>query len=93
MFAAARPLLFGLVLTRRNRMQFNAIIEHDRNGFFAYVPVLKGCMSQGDTLEEALGNIKEALELYLEDMDDQEKEQLTESSYIIAPLEVESVHV
>ena len=74
-------------------MQFNAIIEHDGDGFFAYVPALQGCMSQGDTLEEALDNIKEALELYLEDMDDQEKEQLTESSYIIAPIEIEPAHV
>ena len=46
-------------------MQFNAIIEHDQDGFFAYIPALKGCVSQGDTLEEALSNIKEALELYL----------------------------
>ncbi len=74
-------------------MQFNAIIEHNEDGFFAYVPALKGCMSQGDSLEEALGNIKEALELYWEDMDNKEKEQLTVSSYIIAPLEVKSVHV
>jgi predicted RNase H-like HicB family nuclease len=74
-------------------MQFNAIIEHDRDGFFAYIPALQGCMSQGDTLEEALVNIKEALELYLEDMDDQEKEQLTVSSYIIAPIEVKPAHV
>ena len=74
-------------------MQFNAIIEHDQDGFFAYIPSLKGCVSQGDTLEEALSNIKEALELYLEDIDDQEKMQLTESSYIIAPIEVDPVHV
>ena len=74
-------------------MQFNAIIEHDQDGFFAYIPALKGCVSQGDTLEEALSNIKEALELYLEDIDDQEKMQLTESSYIIAPIEVDTVHV
>ncbi|MCD6586201.1 MAG: type II toxin-antitoxin system HicB family antitoxin [Desulfobacteraceae bacterium] len=32
-------------------MQINAIIEHDQDGFFAYVPSLKGCVSQGDTLE------------------------------------------
>ncbi|MCI5122562.1 MAG: type II toxin-antitoxin system HicB family antitoxin, partial [Candidatus Electrothrix sp. AUS4] len=41
-------------------MQFNAIIERDRDGFYAYIPALQGCMSQGDTLEEALANIKEA---------------------------------
>jgi predicted RNase H-like HicB family nuclease len=39
-------------------MQINAIIEHDRDGFFAYVPALKGCVSQGSTVEDALENIK-----------------------------------
>ncbi|MCI5121831.1 MAG: type II toxin-antitoxin system HicB family antitoxin [Candidatus Electrothrix sp. AUS4] len=72
-------------------MQFNAIIERDRDGFYAYIPALQGCMSQGDTLEEALANIKEALELYLEDMEEQEKERLSESSYIIAPITVEPI--
>lgn len=71
-------------------MQFNAIIEHDQDGFYAYVPSLHGCVSQGDTLEEALANIKEAAELYLEDMDEQEKERISNSSYIIAPIQVES---
>ena len=54
-------------------MQINAIVEHDQDGFFAYIPSLKGCVSQGDTLEEALRNIKEALELYIEDMDEEER--------------------
>ena len=72
-------------------MQFNAIIERDRDGFYAYIPALQGCMSQGDTLEEALANIKEALELYLEDIDEEEKKRLSESSYIIAPITVEPV--
>ena len=47
-------------------MQINAIIEHDQDGFSAYVPSLKGCVSQGDTLEGALANIKEAIDLYLD---------------------------
>ena len=49
-------------------MQINAIIEHDKDGFFAYVPSLKGCFSQGDSLDGVLENIKEAIELYLEDI-------------------------
>ena len=49
-------------------MQFNAIFEKDQYGYFVYVPALKGCVSQGDTFEEALKNIKEAIELYLEDL-------------------------
>jgi len=41
-------------------MKFNAILEKDEYGYFAYVPVLKGCVSQGDTFKEALQNIKDA---------------------------------
>ena len=73
-------------------MQFNAIIEHDLDGFFAYVPELKGCVSQGDTLEEALYNIKEAVELYLGDLDDEEKIRFSKKDYIIAPIEVDIIH-
>ena len=53
-------------------MQFNAIIEKDDYGYFAFVPSLKGCVSQGDTMEEALRNIKEAIELYIETLNPDE---------------------
>ena len=33
-------------------MQFNAIIEQDKDGFYTYVPSLQGCVSQGGTLED-----------------------------------------
>jgi len=35
-----------------------------------YVPSLPGCISEGDTVEEALKNIQEAIELYLEPVED-----------------------
>ena len=73
-------------------MQINAIIEHDNNGFFAYVPSLKGCVSQGDSLEEVLENIKEAIELYLEDIGNEERNAIMKKSYIIAPIDVGEVH-
>lgn len=41
--------------------------EETEGGFSVWVPDLPGCASQGETLEEALENIKEAIELYLED--------------------------
>jgi predicted RNase H-like HicB family nuclease len=42
------------------------VIEKDEHGFYAWCPELKGCQSQGLTLEEVMANIKEAAELYLE---------------------------
>ena len=40
--------------------------EQDDGGFTVYAPSLPGCISEGDSLEEALENIKEAIELYLD---------------------------
>jgi predicted RNase H-like HicB family nuclease len=42
----------------------------DEGGFTAYVPTLPGCISEGETRDEALCNIREAIELYLEPVDD-----------------------
>ena len=48
-------------------MRLTIVLEpQEEGGYTAYVPSLKGCVSEGDTKEEALRNIKEAIELYLE---------------------------
>lgn len=52
-------------------MRFKIILEEsDEGGFTAYAPSLPGCISEGDTQEEALKNIHEAIELYLEPTED-----------------------
>ena len=45
--------------------------ESDEGGYTVYVPSLPGCISEGDSEEEALENIKEAIELYLEPVEDE----------------------
>lgn len=48
-------------------MVFKIVLEpSDEGGFTATVPVLPGCVSEGETVEEAMANIQEAIELYLE---------------------------
>jgi predicted RNase H-like HicB family nuclease len=48
-------------------MEYDVVIEQDETGaFIADVPILPGCHSWGETKEEALANVKEAIELYLE---------------------------
>jgi predicted RNase H-like HicB family nuclease len=48
-------------------MTLKVVIERGENGFFAaHCPSLKSCWSQGRTREEALTNIREAIDLYLE---------------------------
>lgn len=42
--------------------------QADEGGYVAYVPLLSGCHSQGETLEEAEANIAEAIEAYLESL-------------------------
>jgi len=55
-------------------MKFKVVIEEAEEGGYAiYVPSLPGCVSQGETKEEALKNIREAIEVYL-DIDDAEIE-------------------
>ena len=52
---------------------FNVLLEPDEEvgGYVVSCPALLGCYSQGDTIDEALGNIKEAILLCLEDMEAQ----------------------
>ena len=50
-------------------MKYRVLIEQDEDGVFvAEVPSLPGCISQGDTREQAVENIKEAIALYLESL-------------------------
>jgi predicted RNase H-like HicB family nuclease len=52
-------------------MKLKVVIENGEDkGFTVYVPSLPGCVSEGNTREEALKNIKEAISLYLEPTED-----------------------
>lgn len=75
---------------RRTGMKYkmSAVIEHDANGYFAYSPELKGCFSQGGTYEEALENIKEAMELYLETLSAEERKELSSKSISMTSMEI-----
>lgn len=62
--------------TEKEVLTFNAVfLEEDDGGYSVNVPALPGCFSQGDTFERAASNVKEAIELYLED-ESEEKEWL-----------------
>ncbi|MDE2320862.1 MAG: type II toxin-antitoxin system HicB family antitoxin [candidate division NC10 bacterium] len=52
-------------------MKLRVVLElSEEGGYTALVPSLPGCISEGDTREEALRNIEEAIRLYLEPVDD-----------------------
>jgi predicted RNase H-like HicB family nuclease len=56
-------------------------------GFHAYCPALKGCHSQGDSLDEAIDNMREAMEAYIESME-AHGEPVPREDLLIAPVEV-----
>jgi predicted RNase H-like HicB family nuclease len=57
------------------------VVESDSDGYFVSCPALQGCYSQGDTYEEAVVNIKDAIRLHLDD-------RLADREEIPAPVSV-----
>jgi len=69
---------------------FNYIIifeKEDDGGYHVFCPTLKGCHSQGDTYDEALTNIQDAIKLYLESLIDH-NEPIPEEDIMIKSLKV-----
>ncbi len=68
--------------------QYTAVFEpEERGGYSVIIPALPGCISQGETFEEALANIKEAAELYLEDLKEGEIPK-EEKPIVVSPIQV-----
>jgi predicted RNase H-like HicB family nuclease len=66
----------------------SVVIEKNDNGFYAWCPELKGCQSQGATLEEAIASIKEAIELYLDTLPIGERDILFSREILTTAVEV-----
>lgn len=47
--------------------KFTVVIEKDKDGYFAFCHELQGCYAQGDTYEEAIENITDAIKLHIQD--------------------------
>lgn len=58
---------------KKEIFKFNAVfLEEKDRGYSVSVPALPGCFSEGDTFEDAVKNIQEAIQLYLEDENEDE---------------------
>jgi len=67
-------------------MKLAVVLEHaSEGGYTVYIPALPGCISEGETQEEALANIKEAVELYFEPIED---DWLLDSQQIVEEIEI-----
>lgn len=64
------------------------IIEKDEFGYYAFCPELEGCQTQGDSYEEVIDNIKEAIELYLETLTKAERNIYLSKEILTTVLEV-----
>lgn len=58
----------------------------EEGGYTVYVPALPGCISEGDTYDEAFANIRDAIQLYLDTLSDRGKE-IPEDTHHIAEVE------
>ena len=63
--------------------EFEVVIMEDEEegGYIAIVPALPGCHTQGDSLEELINNVKEAIELYLETLSEEEREEILKQKF------------
>lgn len=69
-------------------LKYTAVFEPEKTGGYSVtIPALAGCLSEGETFEEALKNIKEAAELYLEDLKSSEIPR-EEKSIVVSPIEI-----
>jgi predicted RNase H-like HicB family nuclease len=70
------------------KLNLPIVIEKDSDGYYAFCPQLQGCYTQGDTYEEALSNLRDAIQLHLEDRSER-GEPLPATEFIsIATLEI-----
>ena len=74
-----------------NRMSYKVsiVIEKDEHGYYAYSPELEGCQSQGGSWEDAIANIKEAVELYLETLSKDEIKECLSREILTTTLQVQ----
>ena len=67
---------------------YTIILERQADGgFHAFCPALKGCHSQGDSQEEAMDNIREAIQAYLESVK-AHGEPIPQEDFLIKPVEI-----
>ncbi|MBD2516949.1 antitoxin HicB [Nostoc linckia z18] len=65
-------------------MNIKVVLEpSDEGGYTVFVPTLPGCISEGETVDEAVENIREAIQLYLEPL---EEELIIEQGAIVKEL-------
>jgi predicted RNase H-like HicB family nuclease len=68
--------------------RISVVIEKDENGYYAFCPELQGCYTQGDTYEEVITNIRDAIRLHIEDRVEAGEDLVLPESVSLTTLEV-----
>ncbi|MCC6144112.1 MAG: type II toxin-antitoxin system HicB family antitoxin [Candidatus Hydrogenedentes bacterium] len=71
------------------RYKVSVVLEKDEHGYYANCPELTGCHSQGDTFEEAMANIREAIELYVETLTEDERREMLSREIVNTAVEID----
>jgi len=70
-------------------MEYTILVYRaEEGGFWAEVPALPGCYSQGETIEETMENVKEAIEAHLLALKEEREEVSTEEEFVIGRVKV-----
>ncbi len=68
--------------------RLSVVVEKDEDGYIAFCPELDGCYTQGETYEEVMDNIKDAMKLHIEDRVASGEEVTSFESISLTSLEV-----
>lgn len=66
----------------------SVVIERDDHGYYAWCPELKGCQSEGTTLDEVMAKIREAIDVYVETLSEEEREAALSREILTTSVEV-----
>ena len=71
-------------------MEYTILIHQaEEGGFWSEVPLLPGCYSQGETIEETMKNVKEAIETHIQALTEEKEKIPTEEEFVIGRVKVE----
>lgn len=83
------PSRFGTTTEEKSvSHKISVVIEKDEFGYYAYSPELDGSQTQGDTLEEVIDHMREAVDLYLETITEEEVKEVLSKEILTTTLEV-----
>ena len=74
---------------KRQVLEYTVVFQEEKEGGYSvWVPSLPGCASQGETFDEALKNIRQAIELYIEDSGEKESDYNDYKKQFVIPIKV-----